>query len=288
MAKRQITFDDYEGDQYDEYMGEDPRVGVWYTGEVVRGRYDEPKDQMIWFIRLVDHPDYEGWVKGFYAPFDGGGKFKSQDFAKAIQGGQQKPLAFDPEVEAQVGAIVKKAKRIKFKTGDYNDRITIEKIRPLIQGVGGTKTPGPGPSAEAELPGDTDAGDEPVEDYTEGELAELSVEELVEIATEEFEVPADEMPVKGKRDRSGAAYKKALVDLILDEQDGDEGDDEAEGESTEPADDEFEDGFDEGEATEPEPEPAPAPRARRSRAAAAAPAKAAPAAAPATTRRRRG
>jgi hypothetical protein len=281
VAKRTIGFDDYEGDQYDEYTGEDPRIGSWYTGEVVKGKYDEDKDQMIWFIKLVDHPDYEGWVKGFYAPFDGGGKFKSQDFARAIQGGQKKPLSFDPEVEAQIATIVKKAPRIKFRTGDYNDRVTIEKVRALLEAVGSGKTTSTKAAAVEAAPDPND--DEELEDYTEEELLALSPDELEQILAEEFEFADEDIPEltarQAKLDKDGSKLKKLLADAILEAQAEDADDPDAEDGA---ADGEFSDGFEEDPA--PEPEPA-KPAARRSRAKAAAPA-AEPEPAP-TTRTRR-
>jgi hypothetical protein len=304
VAKRTIGFEDYTPNTYEEYTGEAPPANQWFTGEVVRATYLPEDDQVRFIIELVDHPDYSGWGKGWYAPFEGNQKWKMQELLKAIQGGLEKAVSLDWEVQAQIDAFLKKGKRIRFQTELYNEDIKIKKVRPLLNataavGAGkATTKAAPAPAAVVAVTDDEIANEEALEDYTEEELGELEISELLEILTDEFEVEADslpEAPTKPRRDPDGskmaaleAAYIDKLVDAILDAQEEDSDETGPEGESTDDPD--FEDGFDANNDSEPDPEPEPEPAkpARRSRAKAAAPAaEPEPAAAPARTRRAR-
>lgn len=288
MAKRKVTFDDYEGQQFEDYTGEDPKVGAWYTGEVVRIKDDDEQDQLIFFVQIVDHPDYEGWTRGYYGPFEGNQKWKLQDMLKALQGGQEKAVELDWANEKAVALWLKKTKRFRFQVGEYNEKLQVRKVRTLLNAVGATKAT----SAKATAaPAPAEPDEEEVEDYTQEELEALTDDELEAILQDEFEFSDDELPELTPRqkraDKDGSKYKAALVEAILAEQEPEE--DEAESDEADTdanADDpEFEDGFDDG--SDPEPEPEPPARTRRTRAA-AAPAKAAPAkAAPAARRGRR-
>lgn len=269
MAKRTIGFEDYTPAQYDEYTGEAPPPNQWFTGEVNRAKYLPEDDQVRFSIELVDHPDYAGWGKGWFAPFEGNVKWKMHEILRALQGGQEKPVTLDWENEAQVAAFLKKCKRIRFQTELYNDDIKIKKVRPLLE-TAGTKTAPAAAKKAAPAPEPEAPADDQLEDYTEEELGEMEVSELEEILTGEFEV---DLPEKPKRDPKGEKYIDALIDAILEEQEeGDEGDN-PDGEAG--ADGEFDDGFPEDADPEPEPEPEPAPapaaRTRRTRAAAPAP-----------------
>ena len=282
MVKRTVTFDDYEGREYDEYTGDDPKPGAWYTGEVVRAKYLEEDDQVVFYIRLVDHPDYEGWVRGVYAPFEGERKFVMQELVKALQGGAEKDVTLDWANERAVDNWLKKAKRIRFQTRLYNDTIKIGKTRALLNNVAApAKAAAPAPSPAA-----TPAEDDP-EPYTRAELEEITdIAELEEILEKEFEVADDDFPAQPRRDPDGSKYKAALIDAILEEQDGDDNQDAVEDAADNPDDGEFDDGFDDGEqATEEEPPPAAPARSRRGTK--AAPASAAPAPAARTRRTRR-
>lgn len=287
MAKRTVDFSDYKEQEWDEYTGDDPRPGMWLNGKVVRARYDEEDDQVVFFVSVVDHADYAGWTRGYYGPFEGNVKWKLQEMLKALQG-KAAPVTLDWENETAVANWLKKQKTIRFQTEEYNDKIRIRKVRPLLEAVGtGKAAPAPAPSAEPD-----DAEDDTVEDYTQDELEAMPAEELAEILVEEFEYAEADVPKKGRR-QSADAYKEQLVNMILDEQDPDDEPDTAEDGADEGGAAEFEDGFeDAADESAEEPEPEPAPRARRGRAAKAtpAPAKAAPAkaAAATTTRRRRG
>lgn len=282
MAKRTISFNDYEEPTWEEYTGEDPPPNKWFNAKLTKVSYKEEDDQLQFILEITDG-DYAGWGRGWYAPFDGELKWKMHQVLKALQGGKTTDVSVDWENDKAVAAWIAKQRPVKIKTREYNDRISINKVAPLLEAVPTTGASKTAAKKEAELPGDVDAGDtdEAIEDYSEEELSEMEIAELEEILVEEFEVPKDDedFPKKSARDRSGAKYKKALVDLILEVQS--EGDDEEGGED-------FQDGFEEGDdpEPEPEPEPEPAPRARRSRAAAAKPAPAKAAAT--TTRRRRG
>lgn len=278
MAKRTISFSDYEEPTWEEYTGEDPPPNKWFNAKLTKVSYKEEDDQLAFIFEITDG-DYAGWGRGWYAPFEGELKWKMHQVLKAVQGGKTADVSLDWENEKLVAAWVAKQKPVKIKTREYNDRISINKVAPLLEGLPTAKA---SPKKEAELPEDTDAGDEPIEDYTEEELSEMEASDLEEILTEEFEV---DLPAKPARDRGGAKYKQALIDAILDEQEGDEeGDEDGDGDGAEEGDD-FEDGFEEDQAEEPEPEPAKP--ARRSRATKAAPAKAAPAAKATTSTRRR-
>jgi hypothetical protein len=293
VAKRTIGFEDYTPAAYEEYTGEAPPANQWFTGEVTRAKYLPEDDQVRFSIELVDHPDYAGWGKGWFAPFEGPTRWKMHEIIRALQGGQEKPVTLDWENDAQVAAWLKKQKRIKFQTEMYNDDIKIKKVRPIMEAVGGktapsaTKAAAPAAVAEPE----PEASDEELEDYTEDDLTELSNEELEEILTDEFEFAEEDLPEltarQAKLDKDGSKLKAKLIEAILEAQAEDTEDPAAEdGAADADGDEDLEDGFAEDpEDTEPEPEPEPAPRTRRTRAA-AAPAKAAAPAA--TTRRRRG
>lgn len=284
MAKRTVSMADYKEPTWDEYTGEDPPGGIWLNGKVNRGKYDKDEDQMVFYISVIDHPDFEGWTRGWFAPFEGDLKWKFQEFLRAVMGGKIADVALDWENETAVTNWLKRAKPIKFQTRSYDNskgegRISINKVRPLLEVAGGTTTKGkaaaPAPAPEPEVADDEEA----LEDYTEEELDGLGIDELKEILSDEFEA---DVPAKGRREKEDA-YKDKLIDAILDAQD--EGEDPVEGE------DGFEDGFEDTPAEpEPEPEPEPAPRTRRSRAKAAAepapePEPAAPAARTRRTRR---
>lgn len=273
--KTVIDFDDYEPPQYEEYDGDDPRPG-WYTFELSNVGWSDD-DTLRWIFLCVDEP-YAGWPGMAYANF-GTTKWKNQEVARAIQGGAEKPLSVDFESDAQVKALVKKAKRVRGKverrrnpeTGD--ERIVLRKVRPLLEDAekGSARTRAPKAEdlaedvAEDTAPEAAEGNDEP---YTEDELNEMGLDDLKEILKDELE---QEVPAKARR-QSEDDYADKLVQLILSAQQAEEnGDDFGEGEEA---------------FAEPEPEPAPEPTTRRRRGATAT--KATPAeAAPATTRRRR-
>lgn len=302
MAKRTIGFEDYQDRQFEDYTGEDPRPGTWLNAVVNRAKFLPDDDQVVFYCTVVDHPDYAGWTRGVYCPLESGDSiyWKTQDMILALQGGKKQAVTLDWENDTAVNNWLKKAKKIKIKTGEYNERINIRSTRPLLEAVGtgstarpqapaATPTPAPAPQAEP-------ADDEALEDYTEDELNGMTAEELEEILTGEFEVPEDELPELTARqqraDKDGSKLKALLVAAVLQEQeDGEDEGDEGEGEApaADEGDGEFEDGFDGGDDPEPEsapePEPAPAPRTRRTRAAAAPEPE--PAAAPAPAGRTR-
>jgi hypothetical protein len=289
MAKRTITFDGYEEPTWEEYTGEDPPIGKWFPAKAVKAKYLEEDDQLQ-IIFEVTEGDYAGWGRGMYLPLDQENSryWVTQSTIKAVQGGVTRDLSVDFENQKALDAWVAKMKPVKVKTGEYKDRIRIDKVAAMLEGLpGGKATPAKAAKAAAtsapEPEPEEDAGED-FEDYTEAELNEMEIAELEEILQKEFE---EELPKKPRRG-GDAKYKEVVIDAILEAQEGDE-DDEDESDAEDDS-DEFEDGFDEGEAEaeepEPEPEPEPAPRARRSRA--AAPAKAAPAKATTSTRRRRG
>lgn len=300
MVKRTIGFENYKEREFQEYQGEDPPANIWLTAECNRAKYLQEDDQLVFYCTVIDHPDYAGWTRGVYCDLDPDSTmfWKTQDMIIALLGKKQ-AVTVDWENEAAVAAFLKKAKTFKIKTEEFNEKIKIRSTRPLLESVTTGAKAGPAKAApakaEAEVPGDTDAGDvDQLEDYTEEELGELKVEELEEILEKEFEVDLPAKPTKPRRDPDGSkwtalmeAYTDSLIDAILDAQEEDATDPDAEDGAADEGDDpEFADGFEEDPDPDPEPEPEPAkPAARRSRAKAAAPA-AEPEAAP-TTRTRR-
>jgi hypothetical protein len=283
MAKRTISFENYEEPGWEEYTGEDPPVGKWFVGKAARAKYLEEDDQ-VQIIFEITEGDYAGWGRSLYLPLDESDSvyWKTQSTIKALQGGVAKAVTVDFENQKSLDLWLSKMKPVKMKIGEYKERIRLEKVAPMLEAVPTGKKATGAKLAEAEEPDEVDEGD--IEDYTEEELGEMEVSELEEILEKEFDLPKDDedFPEKGAGRGAAAKYKKALIEAILAEQEGDEGDEEDDEEG-----DDFEDGFEED--PEPEPEPEPAKPARRSRAAKAAPAKAAPPAkAAASTRRRRG
>jgi hypothetical protein len=284
VVKRTIGFENYKDREFEEYQGEDPPANTWLTAECNRAKYLPEDDQLVFYCTVIDHPDYTGWTRGVYCDLDSDSNmfWKTQDMIISLLGKKQ-AVTVDWENDAAVAAFLKKAKKFKVKTEEYNDRIKIRSTRPLLESVTTGAKSGPAKAAparpEAELPGDVDAGDEELEDYTEEELGELEISELEEILKGEFEV---DLPAKPRRDPKGEKYTDALIDAILEAQDEDATNPDAEDGAADEGDDpEFADGFEE------DPDPEPAKPARRSRAKAAAPAaEPEPAAAPAARTRR--
>jgi hypothetical protein len=287
VSKYTINMDDYEPPTYDEYDGEDPRPG-WYVFELADVLvYDADDNKLQWVFKVVDEP-YKGWPGMMFAN-DSSTKWINQQIAIAIQGGAEKPLAFDPEDEKSVAALVKRAKRVKGKVEKrtYNEetRLSLRKVRPLLEEAGSTSGRGRSRASAAEdlTPEPTpeeapaEGNDEP---YTQEELDAMPLEDLAAILKDDYDM---EVPAKGRRE-SEDDYAAKLADLILAAQEAEGGED-VDGNA-----DDFGDGaaaFEEP-AADPEPEPATT-RRRRGAAAKAAPEKAAPAkaaAAPATRRRR--
>lgn len=289
MVKRKISFGNYKEQEWDEYTGDDPRPGMWLNAVCNRAKYDEAEDQVVFYLTVVDHPDFSGWTRGWYADLDEDSEryWKTHEIIRALQGGSTKDVEVDFENERALAAWLKKCKKIRLQTQDYNDKITIRKVRPLMEAVEGGKSPAKATGAKAAPKAapapEPEPEDDDLEPYTEAELQELEVDELEEILKDEFEVPEDEMPemtARQKRaDKDGSKYKALLIETILEEQEKEEGEGEGEPEGQ---DGEFDEGF--ADDPEPEPEPEPAPRARRSRAAAA---KTEPEPAPTRTRRSR-
>jgi hypothetical protein len=286
MAKRTISFGDYEEPTWEEYTGPPPPPNQWFTASCTRVKYLEDDDQLL-FIFEITEGDFKGWGKGWYAPFEGDLKWKMHQVLRALQGGLTKDVTVDWENEKQVTAWLAKQKPVRIKTREYNDNISINKVSPLLEAVG---TPKASAATEPEL----DQEEGPEEDYTSEELADMSVEDLEEILTEEFEFGEEDMPEKARGRGAAAKYKAALVEAILEEQaGGDDNQDAVEEAAAEEEDEEFDDGFEDEEEADEEPEPEPvaaktrrraggAPVVRKTAAKAAAPAKATP-----PTRRRR-
>lgn len=295
MAKRKVTFDDYNEQTWEEYTGEEPPPNRWYTVRADRGKYDEQEDQMLFYC-VITEGDFAGWSRAWYAPFEGNQKWKLQEFIRAVTGKKQ-AVELDWENEKVLENWLKKGRSFRMRLEEYNGqngpRLSIRKVAPLMVDASASTTapaPAPAPAPEPDV-----ADDEALEDYTEDELNAITdAEELESILLDEFKVPEDELPVlparSARSDKDGSKYRALLVKTILEEQEaeGDEGSDGEDG--TDDGEGDFADGFDDDNGTEPEPDPEPDPEpapARRTRAAKAAPAKAAAPAAT-TTRRRRG
>jgi hypothetical protein len=290
VAKRTIGFENYKEREFEEYQGEDPRPGTWLNATVNRAKYLPEDDQVVFYCTVVDHPDYAGWTRGVYCPLepDDSVFFRTQDMIIALTG-KKAAVTVDWENETALANWLKRAKKIKIKVGEYNDKANIRSTRPLLESVatGAGAKPQATKAAPATAVAEPEPDDEALEDYTEDELGELEISELEEILTGEFEV---ELPAKPRRDPKGEKYTDALIDAILEAQDEDAEDPAAEegaADTTEGDDQEFQDGFEEDPEPDPAPEPA-KPAVRRSRAKAAAPVpEPEPAAPSARTRRAR-
>lgn len=290
MAKRTIGFENYKEREFQEYTGEDPAPNIWLTAECNRAKYLADDDQVVFYATVVDHPDYAGWTRGVYCDLDPDSNmfWKTQDMIIALLGKKQ-AVTVDWENDAAVATFLKKCKKFKIKTEDYNDRIKIRSTRPLLESVAtGTKT-NPAPAKSNPEPEPEDAGDEELEDYTEEELEALTNEALEEILTEEFEFSEEDLPGltarQAKLDKDGSKLKAKLIEAILEAQAEDADDPDAEDGAAD--DGEFSDGFEEDPDPEEESKPEPAKPVRRSRAATKAAAPAAEPAPAARTRRTR-
>lgn len=298
MGKTTIDFDDYKGQQYDEYQGDDPKPG-WYTFELQKVGYtDESEDSLRWIFVIADGA-YAGWPGFVFANFDST-KWKNQETLRAVQGGSEKAVSLDWGNEKATAAFVKKAKRVRGKVESYANaetgevRLSLRKVRPLLEDASTKRASAPADDLDDtadvdEINGTDEEGFEP---YTEEELGEMKLPALKAILKDEFDFSAADL----RKLKTSAAAIEAILEVQEEDadEDTDEDDDDTDGDG---ADDDFDDDFDdadgddEDEDTEPEPEPEPAPRRRRGAAATkTAPAKkAAPAkaAAPAQRRRRR-
>lgn len=275
-TKTTIDFDDYEGQQYDEYQGDDPKPG-WYTFELQRVGYtDDSEESLRWIFVIADGP-YQGWAGFVFANFDTT-KWKNQETLRAVQGGKEQKVSLDWSNEKATAAFVRKAKRVRGKVESYANketgdiRLSLRKVRPLLEDASTTRvSKADDLSEEVEEVQGTEADVEG--DYTEDELGEMNLKELKAILKDEFEYNAKQL--RSIKDEDAA------IDAILaaQEEAGDDPEAEDDDDTDDDADGDFDDDFDEDatEETEPEPEPEPAPRRRRAAATKAAPAKAAPA-----------
>ena len=288
MGKTTIDFNDYEAPKYQEYDGDDPKPG-WYTLELQRVSQEEEDGDIRWIFVIADGGPYDGWAGFWYGNMDNT-KWKNQDAVRAIQGGAEKAISIDFTSEVACAALVKKAKRVRGNirpntnpnTGET--RLSLRKVRPLLEEAGKSANAVKGAAAADDLE-DTATDDEEPEDYTREELADMDVKALKAILKDEFEFKVAELrPIK---------TQQAAIDAIIEAQGGDPEDedaDEADDADEDGTDDgDFDDDFDDADGDddqddddaddepEPEPEPEPAPRRRRAAPAKAAPAKAAPA-----------
>lgn len=88
----EIDFDDYEGDKFETYDGDDPPKG-FYTFELVNyGEHESAAGNwgIRWVFRLVDEP-YTGWTRMVYSNLDTT-KWKTQELVKALMGGSEEKV----------------------------------------------------------------------------------------------------------------------------------------------------------------------------------------------------
>lgn len=143
MAKNKtydLDFDDYE-EKSGGYNGETPKRGI-YDGALYSFKEhesEEGNEGFQWIFEITDGP-YKGW-RGYTYSNMGSAKWKTQQIAKAIQGGQEKPIKLKPTDEGTDSPTVTKAGpvRLALRTEKFDDetRAKIGTVLPPDDGVEG-------------------------------------------------------------------------------------------------------------------------------------------------------
>lgn len=144
MGKWDVDFDDYEEKEGSGYDGDVPKKGI-YTADLVKfAEHTTSDDALVWIFEISEG-DYKGWRGWVYSNMSTA-KWKTQQIAKAIQGGAEKPIKLDPmekESEGEKSKTVKKAKKVRIRvtTESYEDekRARIRTVMPLEAGEGKKK-----------------------------------------------------------------------------------------------------------------------------------------------------
>jgi hypothetical protein len=118
MGKWDVDYDDYE-ERSGGYDGEKPKPGV-YEGFLQHfEKHDSSETSLHWVFEIDEEDsDYTGWRGHLYSDMENA-KWKTQQIAKAIQGGEEKKISVDPE---KAEKIIKAAKRVKIvvRKGEYD------------------------------------------------------------------------------------------------------------------------------------------------------------------------
>lgn len=118
MGKYDVDFDDYEEKEGSGYDGDEPKKGI-YDGKLVSLREHESSggnEGLEWVFEITEEP-YAGWRGWSYSNMDSA-KWKTQQYVKAIQGGEEKKMALKPAEAGGDGSAsqtVKKAKPVRLR-----------------------------------------------------------------------------------------------------------------------------------------------------------------------------
>lgn len=121
MGKWDVDFDDYE-ERTGGYNGDEPKNGIYDGKLVALAEHTTSDDALVWIWEITEEP-YAGW-RGWQYTNMSSAKWKTQQFTKAISGGDEKPMRLDPADDVKDGGdskTVKKALpvRIRIKQEPY-------------------------------------------------------------------------------------------------------------------------------------------------------------------------
>lgn len=106
MGKWDVDFDDYE--EKSGYLGEQPTPGLYEGKLVVFEEHSTSDTALHWVFEITEDCDFKGWQGHTYSDL-ANAKWKTQQIAKAIQGGAEKKIALDPSKSEK---IIKAAKPV--------------------------------------------------------------------------------------------------------------------------------------------------------------------------------
>jgi hypothetical protein len=107
MGKWDVDFDDYE-EKEGGYSGEPPKPGM-YEGKLVElAEHTTSDDALKWVFEITEEGDFTGWRGWVYSNMSTA-KWKTQQIAKALQGGAEKKISVDPD---KADKILKAAKPV--------------------------------------------------------------------------------------------------------------------------------------------------------------------------------
>lgn len=94
----EVDFDDYEEPEFGEYMGEDPRPGVYafkLVGVQEHVAQSSGNKGIKWMFVCGEEP-YDGWLTSMYSDLNpDGSKWKTQQIVKAVMGGKTENVKLD-------------------------------------------------------------------------------------------------------------------------------------------------------------------------------------------------
>jgi hypothetical protein len=104
-SKWDVDFDDYEEREGGFYAGEEPKKGL-YEGKLVVLEEHTTSDDALHFVFEITEEPYAGWRGHLYSNMSSA-KWKTQQIAKAIQGGEERKIVLDPDKSDRVIAKAK-------------------------------------------------------------------------------------------------------------------------------------------------------------------------------------